>query len=113
MEQNAFILDWTMDNTPRLKQRLSDAHFLAVPEGEHLRVTVPHARAAEFARIVRGHLNAPCNYVDVQFPDERQTLIIFAEQVFTICDPAENERVKAWAIARGLPPEQANWPVQW
>jgi hypothetical protein len=104
-----------MDEYPRLKQELSGAGFEFVCEGEteHIRVVVPYARVDEFATITRKYFNAPCNYIDVQFPAEKKTMIIFREQVFVIEDNAENERVKAWGIARGLPPHQADWPTSY
>lgn len=113
MEPNAFILDWTMDEYPRLKQELAESGFEFVPDGEHVRVNVPFAHVDQFATITRKYLNAPFNYIDVQFPAEKKTMIIFQEQVFVIEDDVENERVKSWAIAKGLPPHQADWPTSY
>lgn len=111
MDSNAYVLDWTMDEYDSLKQELSSAGFDFRPEGEtnDLRVTIPFERIGEAAAIIRPHLNAPCNYVDVQFQRERRTVIIFRDKVFTIASKAENAAVVAWALAQGLPPEQADW----
>lgn len=113
MQTNAFILDWTMDEYSRLKQELAEAGFEFVPEGEHIRVSVPFARVDQFAAITRPYLNAPYNYIDVQFPAEKKTMIIFREQVFVIEDDEQNERVKTWALNQGLPPHQADWPTSY
>ncbi len=113
MDANAYVLDWTMDNYDLLKQELSRAGFSYRPEGDtnDIRITIPFERVGEAAAILQSHLNAPYNYVDVQFPDERRTVIIFREKVFTIASQAENDTVVAWALARGLPREQADWGV--
>lgn len=113
MSFNAFVLDWTMDDYSLLKQKLAAAGFQSqkVEDAEHIRVVVPFGRVDEFAALCQAHLNAPFNYIDVQFPAYKQTVIIFAQTVFLIDNLAENERVRQWAIALGLPPEQADWPT--
>ena len=113
MTHNAYVLDWTMDDYGGLKAALSEAGFAfdrEAPE-EHIRVTVPFARVEAFARLCQPHLNAPFNYIDVQYPDEGKTVIIFREALFNIADAEENRRVQQWAIAQGLPPAQADWGV--
>jgi len=113
MNFNAFILDWTMDDYDGLKAELDAAgfEFEREAENEHIRVKVPFDGLEIFADICRPHLNAPCNYIDVQFPKMKRTVLIFSEQVFMVGDVVENEAVVAWALGRGLPLEQADWPL--
>jgi hypothetical protein len=111
MSFNAYVLDWTIDGFEDLKDALSAAGFAFRKEADsaHIRVTVPFARAQDFAVLCQPRLNAPCNYIDVQFPDERQTALIFRQKMFLVSSREENERVKQWALAQGLPPEQSDW----
>jgi len=113
MNFNAFILDWTMDDYDGLKAELDAAGFEIEreAENEHIRVKVPFDGLEIFADICRPHLNAPCNYLDGQFPKMKRTVLIFSEQGFMVSDVVENEAVVAWALGRGLPLEQADWPL--
>ena len=113
MDSNAYVLDWTMDDYDLLKQELSRAGFSYHPDEDtnDIRVTIPFERVQEAAAILQPHLDAPCNYVDVQYPVERRTVIIFREKVFTIASKAENDVAVAWALGQGLPREQADWGV--
>jgi len=113
MHLNAYMLDWTFDGFDDLKRALT-AHGFALepePESPHIRVAVPLDRVETFAGLVRPHFNARCNYVDVQYPAEGLTVLIFQEEVFRITTHAQDAQVRAWAIGVGLPPEQADWPV--
>jgi hypothetical protein len=109
MTFNAFVVNWTIEGFAELKQELSGAGFIFEPEGEHMRIAVPSARVEEFAVMCQKRLNAPQNYIDIQYPDERKTVLVFRDRVFVITGAAQNEQVRQWAIARGLPPEQAGW----
>jgi hypothetical protein len=113
MHLNAFMLDWTFTEFSALKQTLVDNGFAVEPEPgtAHCRVAVPLDRLETFAALVRPDFNARCNYVDVQYPDERLTVLVFQDEVFRITTHAQNEQVRAWAIGIGLPPHQADWPV--
>ena len=108
---NAYILDWTMNDYKVLKKKLDDQEFVSENETgtKHIRVSVPFDQIDTFASIVQQHLNAPCNYVDVQFQDKKTTVVIFIEKVFFIKDADKNNEVKKWAIEKGLPPKQADW----
>ncbi len=108
---NAFIVDWTMDSYADLKVALTAAGivFERADDTDHIRLAVPYARVEEFAALVQAHLNAAVNYVDVQYPDRKTTVIIFRDAVHTLTDHAASERLRAWVIERGLPPEQADW----
>jgi hypothetical protein len=55
------------------------------------------------------HLNAPFNYVDLQFPAEKQTVIVFRGKTFVITSLEENAQAVQWALAQGLPEAQADW----
>ncbi len=109
MTFNAFIVHWTIDGFEVLKQELARAGFVTEPVEENLRAVVPLARVDEFAVICRSRFNAPQNYIDLQYPAERLTIILFRDAMFTITSAEENAQVQAWALARGLPPEQADW----
>ncbi|HEX2909141.1 MAG TPA: hypothetical protein VHO69_19865 [Phototrophicaceae bacterium] len=114
MKTNAYILDWTLTDYAEVKQALIDIAFwfeLEREDSKHLRVAVPYPRVDEFAALVRRYLNAPCNYVDVQYPDRQCTVLIFKAKKFVITSAEENEQAKIWALAQGLPPEQADWPM--
>jgi len=108
---NAYVLDWTMDGFDQFKQELMDASFPFDREtgSANIRVAVPLARVQEFAALCQKRLNAPYNYVDIQYPDEHKTVIIFRGKTFIITSHEENERVRQWAIGLGLPPEQSDW----
>jgi len=111
MKYNAYILDWTMNDYGGLKQEITEAGFDFVKEKgkNHIRVEVQFVRLQEFVQMMQGHLNAPYNYVDTQFPKEKKTVIVFSERMAVISNAKENEAVKQWAIAKGLPPQQADW----
>jgi hypothetical protein len=108
---NAFIVDWTMDDYPGLKQKLAGSGFEFASRGdsEHIDVSVPFDQLEAFTALCQTHLNAPVNYIDIQYADRKTTVVIFPQEVFIIVDKVENERVKTWAIGLGLPPEQAEW----
>ena len=111
MTYNAYILDWTTKEYEMLKQKLKKANFDFIKEKNklHIRVRVSFDRVEEFSSIVKSHLNAEYNYVDIQFPHEKKTVIVFSGELAFISNPTENEAVRKWAIAKGLPPKQADW----
>ena len=111
MNFNAYILDWSMNDFAQLQQELAAANLTFEKEqgSGHIRVDVPLRRADEFASLCRAYLNSPFNYVDIQYPHEKKTIIVFKEEVFVISSSDDNERVKAWAIRVGLPAVQADW----
>lgn len=96
-----------------LKQNLLKASFDFVKENdtEHIRVDVPIEKVDSFAKITQKHLNAPQNYIDLQFPENKKTLVIFRDKIFTITNNTENKEAKKWAISIGLPKEQADWAI--
>lgn len=110
-EFNAFIVAWTMNEYAALCAALRAAGFrVEQADGtDHIRLVVPFEQITAFAALCQRHLNAPVNYVDVQYPDRRTTVIIFRERVVHVTEQAQNDALRAWAIARGLPPEQADW----
>jgi hypothetical protein len=108
---NAFIVDWTMADYSQLQQTLADSHFAFAKSGadDHLRVAVPFPRVQEFASICQKHLNAPCNYVDVQYPAENKTILVFQQRVFVLASHPDSDEAREWALSQGLPPSQADW----
>lgn len=115
MPYNAYILDWTMNDYDGLKQKLKEAGFPFRKERgkEHIRAAVPFDRVEEFFRLTKSHLNTPYNYVDIQFPSEKKTALVFSERLIMVSNSQENEAAQRWAIARGLPPEQADWKTSY
>jgi hypothetical protein len=113
MRDNAYILDWTITDFAALKHQLAARGFDYHGEAgtPHIRVSVPFERVTEFGALVGPFLEIAYNYVDIQFPEQRQTVIVFGARTVTITNPAENEQVRRWAIDAGLPPEQADWPT--
>lgn len=111
MSLNAYILDWTMNEYEQLLARLEEHNFLyqKEPDNNHVRVDVPFYKINDFADIVQTHLNAPFNYVDIQYSHEMKTVVIFQNKHFLIENDQQNEKVKNWAINIGLPVEQADW----
>ena len=109
---NAYILSWTMNEYPRLLASLKDNGFLFVPDTKgNIRIGVPFSLVEDFASLVQQHLNVPYNYVDIQFRDEKKTVLIFKSKQFIIENSEQNSLAQKWAIGQGLPPEQADWPV--
>ena len=86
MNLNAYILDWTMNEYNHLLAQLKEQNFSFQKEDneEHIRVDVPFSRIDEFTKSIQGHLNAPFNYVDIQYPNERKTVVIFQNKKFII-----------------------------
>jgi len=111
MAHNAYILDWTMDRFAELVGELAAQRFDWVTEGDgpHIRVAVPFSRVGAFAALCRKYLGSAYNYVDVQYSEERITVLVFREQVFYIRTREENAEARRCAIAQGLPAEQADW----
>lgn len=109
---NAYILSRTMDEYPRLLASLKDNGFLFVPDTKgNIRIDVPFSLLEDFAFLVQPHLNAPYNYVDIQYREEKKTVLIFKDKRFTIENSEQNRVAREWAIDQWLPPEQADWPI--
>ena len=113
MKPNAYILDWTMNEYDRLLARLEDEGFIFQKEGdkENVRGAVPFSLVDNFTSLVQGHLNAPYNYVDIQYPDEKKTVVVFQNKKFVIENDEQNEMARKFAINLGLPTAQADWAV--
>jgi hypothetical protein len=109
MPLNAYVLSWTMNDYAALKAALHASGIATQPDAEDIRLSVPFERLHEVGGLLQSHLNAPYNYVDIQFPDLKTTVIVFQQRIFTIRSAAENAEAQHWAIAQGLPPEQADW----
>ncbi len=110
---NAYILERTINNYSELKEKLKQASFIFINEGNNIRVKVPFSRIEEFYNLARPYLNAPYNYIDAQFPKEKKTAIIFSEIVIYITNRHENENAKKWAISKGLPEKEADWKTSY
>ena len=110
---NAYILERTMNDYIELKQALDRAGFAHQKEknNEDVTVTVPMDRVDDFAVIVQRHLNTSYNYVDVKFPDNKTTIIVFPDRIYHINNPAIDAEAKIWAISIGLPNNEARWPI--
>lgn len=106
---NAYVLDWTMNDYSVLKTALKASGIAIQPEGERVRLRVPIELLHEISQLLQAHLNTLYNYVDIQFPHFNTTVIVFQQRMFTIRNAAENAEAQRWAIAQGLPPEQADW----
>jgi hypothetical protein len=114
MDFNAYIVGWTMNDYDGLKQALVDHGFaFELADGDNIRIKVPYEGVEDFGTLCRSHFNAPPNYVDVQFPALKRTVLIFASETFVVSDDDINKRVKQWAIALGLPTEQADWATSY
>ena len=102
-----------MSDYEEFKKELFDSEFFYMKDEktqkDHIGVNVDHKRINLFSEICQKYLNNEFNYVDVQFPVQGETVIIFREKVFFVKNNAENEIVKSWAIHKGLPAEQADW----
>lgn len=100
-----------MNDYESLLAKLKNGNFPFIQDGEkaHAKVEVLFDRVNDFAMLVQAHLNAPYNYVDLQFPSERKTVVIFRDRVFFIENKKQSEKAKEWAIEQGLPVEQADW----
>jgi hypothetical protein len=111
MKSSAYILDWTMNDYPLLLDQLKDHDFEFEKEKnkEHVNVIVPLSQIDEFSKIIQNHLNAPFNYVDIQYPAEKKTVLIFQNKKFIIENKEQNDQVIKWAIDHGLPEKQAQW----
>jgi hypothetical protein len=112
MKTNAYVLNRTMNEYPRLLISLKEKGFLFLPDTDgDITVDVPFFLVEDFATLIQQHLNAPYNYVDVQFPDEKKTVLIFQNKKFIIENSEQNMAVKKWAIEEGLLLEQTDWSV--
>lgn len=109
MPFNAYVLGWTMNDYPALKAALRASGIPIQPDAEDIRLAVPFESLHDVGRLLQAHLNAPFNYVDIQFPELKTTVIVFQQRIFTIRSAAENAEAQRWAIEQGLPPEQADW----
>ena len=110
---NAYILERTINNYAELKQALEQAGFAYQKEetDEDVTVMISTDRVDEFAAIVQPYLNAPYNYVDVKFPDDKTTVIIFPGRIYRINNPTIDAEAKIWAISIGLPKKEAEWLI--
>lgn len=110
---NAYILSWTMNDYAGLKEELRKAGFEFQKEDadEDIRAKVSFDRIDEFSALIKKHLNAPYNYVDIQFPEEKVTVIVFRDKTFFIHNQEECDAARTWAISIGLPEKQADWSI--
>ena len=106
---NAYVLGWTMNDYPDLRAELARLGLHSQDDEGDLRLAVPFDRLNEVVPLLQKHFNAPYNYVDIQFPDQQLTVIVFQHRQFMLRNPAENAAAQRWAIAQGLPPQQADW----
>ena len=106
---NAYILQRTITDWDDLLEKLRDGKFEFNKDGDgDIRVVVPLSRYEEFAKIVQAQLNAPYNYVDIGYPEEKVLVVVFEARVFVVKNKVELEEVKKWAIGMGLPPKEAD-----
>ena len=115
MKKNAYILDWTMNDYDNLLASLKQLGLNYEKESEknHVRVDVPFSKINPFVSLVQKHLNAPFNYVDIQYPKKKKSIIVFQKNRFNIESDDQNEVVRKWAIDLGLPPAQADWDTSY
>jgi len=111
MQNNAYILERTMNRYKLLKFELLQAGFNVKKEkeDEDIMVTVTKDRLDSFVSIVRKYLDEPFNYVDIKFPDDKLTIIAFRERTWEIDSSVIDEDAKKWAISIGLPTREATW----
>lgn len=102
-----------MNDFDELKSELMqvDFEFEKAKNSDDIMVNVPLNRIFDFASIIQKYLNKPFNYVDVKFPDQKTTVIIFRERIFEIDNPEVDKNAKEWAISIGLPEKEADWPT--
>lgn len=102
-----------MNEYAELKDELSENGFMIQQEteDEDIRVDVPFLRVREFANNIQRHLNAPYNYVDVQFAEEKTTVLVFRDKIFFLHNQEEADAARRWAISAGLPEKQADWKI--
>lgn len=113
MQNNAYILERTMEDYDGLKSELKEAGFEVEKEkGDNdIMVTVSRDRVSYFVPIIQKHFNEPFNYVDIKFPDMRLTVIVFRERIWEIDSAEINKEAQEWAISIGLPVKEADWPT--
>lgn len=110
---NAYILERTMNEYEELKDGLLQAGFEIEKEkdDEDIMVTVEHNRIKDFAHVVQKHLNEPFNYIDIKFPEQKLSVIVFKDRVYRIDNAKQNVEAKQWAVSIGLPENEADWPI--
>lgn len=110
---NAYVLERTINNYGELKQKLKEADFDFIKDRNNVRVKVYFDKVEKFYNLVRTYLNTSYNYIDLQFPKEKKTLLVFSDRLFYIANAKENEEAKKWAFSIGLPKEEADWPTSY
>ncbi len=115
MNTNAYILERTMNDCQCLLSALEQQKYVVSPEPGSLdvRVAVDRSRVKDFSFLAQRHLNEPYNYIDVQFPERKETILIFKERLFVIQDAEGDARARDWAIAQGLPVAESGWSRSW
>ncbi|MCB9808821.1 hypothetical protein H6776_00280 [Candidatus Nomurabacteria bacterium] len=113
LKPKAYILDWTVNDYSSLLEILTEqAIDFDIEQGtRNLIVNIPFTQLDLFSRIIQQQLNSPVNYVDIQYPEMKLTVIIFKSEVFKIKTEEQNKEIKKWAINNGLPVQQADWGV--
>ena len=110
-ESKAHILDWTMNNYEDLLASLKTEGFTITSEkdSKNVYISIAQKRLLLFIKFIQAHLNSTFNYVDIQYPESKQTVLVFKQEHFFINNERENENIKNWAVNHGLPEQQADW----
>ena len=98
-----------MNDYDGLRDELREGSFDFTFEDEGIMTQIDYSRLKEFATIIRKHLNAPYNYVDVKFPDKKLSHLIFLDKTWNIDNLKTDREAKEWALSVGLSKPETDW----
>ncbi len=110
---NAYILERTIKNFEELEKKLKEAGFNFIKKNDNIKVNVSFDQIENFYNLAKNYLNSPYNYIDIQFPKEKKTVLVFSGRLIYMANKEENETVREWAISKGLPKKEADWATSY
>ncbi len=93
----------------KLETDLKNKGFSTQVSEEKMAVEVQYSDVEIFGEIIKRYLNAPYNYANVKFPNEKLNVVIFPEKDFIINNEETDKNAKEWALSTGLPKPETDW----
>ena len=106
---NAKILLRTIKDLDGLETELGNKSIPFRIFEDKMEAKIEYSDIDIFGEVIKKHLNALCNYVNVKFPERQLNVIIFPEKNFIVNSKQTDRNAKEWALSVGLPQPETEW----